>query len=145
MTSGRSAVRQTRGRVAATVAVTLVGSLVPTLPLAAVAAADTYQKPSAVSPEKPVKGSDAKTKAPKADTTVSKVDGKRGTLPGKGSATVDVPGERGKTVRAGKLPVSVTSSGAAAKAQVEVLDQAAAARAGVSGLVFTVAGVSDGS
>ncbi|MFD7735172.1 RHS repeat-associated core domain-containing protein [Kitasatospora phosalacinea] len=146
MKSGRSAERRARGRLAATVAATLVGSLIPTLPLAAVAAADTYQKPSAVSSEKPVKGSDLTPKPPKADTTVSKVDGKHGALPAKGSATVDVPGERGKAVKAGKLPVSLTSSGAAAKdAEVELLDQNAAAKAGVSGLLFTVAGVSDSS
>ncbi|MFJ5928057.1 hypothetical protein ACIQF6_36235, partial [Kitasatospora sp. NPDC092948] len=65
----------------ATVAATLVGSLLPMLPMAA-AVADSYQKPSAVSPEKPVKGHDVKAKAPKADTTVSKADGKHGSLPG---------------------------------------------------------------
>ncbi|MFJ5928055.1 hypothetical protein ACIQF6_36225, partial [Kitasatospora sp. NPDC092948] len=123
-----------------------MGSLIPTLPLAAMAAAAPYEKPSAVSPEKPVKGHDVKAKAPKADTTVSKADGKHGSLPGKGSATVDVPGERGKAVKAGKLPVSLTSSGAAAKAaKVELFDQDAAARAGVSGVLFTVAGVNDSS
>ncbi|MFF2821229.1 polymorphic toxin-type HINT domain-containing protein, partial [Kitasatospora cineracea] len=146
MRTGRSAGRRTRGRVAATIAAALVGSLLPTLPLAAAAAADTYQKPTAVSPEKPVKGSDAKAKERKADTTVSKVDGKHGSLPGKGRATFDVPGERGKAVKAGALPVSLTSSGAAAEdAKVEVLDQDAAAKAGISGLLFTVSGVSDSS
>ncbi|WP_123821527.1 RHS repeat domain-containing protein [Kitasatospora cineracea] len=130
---------------AATVAAALVGSLLPTLPLAAAAmAAEPYEKPSAVSPEKPVKGSDAKTKDPKADTTVSKVDGKQGSLPGKAGATIDVPGERGRTVKAGTLPVSVISSGAAAKdAKVEVLGPDTAAKAGVSGLLFTVTGVGD--
>ncbi|MFD4660091.1 hypothetical protein ACFWP2_31215, partial [Kitasatospora sp. NPDC058444] len=82
-----------RTRVSAVIAGTLVGSLLPALPLAAVAAAaEPYSKPSAVSPEKPVKGSDAKTKGRKADTTVSRTDGKHGALPGAGSATVDVPG-----------------------------------------------------
>ncbi|MFK0189513.1 RHS repeat domain-containing protein [Kitasatospora sp. NPDC090308] len=145
MRTDRSAERRARGRVAAAVAVALVGSLIPTLSLAS-AAADTYQKPSAVSPEKPVKGHDTTPGPAKADTTVSKPDGKKGSLPGRGSATLDVPGERGKAVKAGKLPVSLTSSGAAAKdAKVEVLDQSAAARAGISGLVLTVAGVSDSS
>ncbi|WP_282204956.1 hypothetical protein [Kitasatospora fiedleri] len=145
MRTDRSAERRTRGRVAAAVAATLVGSLIPTLSLAS-AVADTYRKPSAVSPEKPVKGHDTKPKPAKADTTVSKTDGKKGSLPGQGSATLDLPGERGKAVKAGKLPVSLTSSGAAAKdAKVEVLDQSAAARAGISGLVLTVAGVSDSS
>ncbi|GLW72105.1 type IV secretion protein Rhs [Kitasatospora phosalacinea] len=130
---------------AAGIAATLVGSLLPTLPMAAVAAAEPYKKPPVVSSEKPVKGHDTKPRAPKADTTVSKVDGKHGTLPGKGSATVDVPGERGKAVKAGKLPVSITSSGAVGQAQVEVLGQEAAAKAGVSGVLFTVTGVSDSS
>ncbi|WP_073813537.1 RHS repeat domain-containing protein [Kitasatospora sp. CB01950] len=128
---------------AATVAATLVGSLLPTLSLAAAAAAEPYTPPSAVSPEKPVKTSNAKTKDRKADTTVSKPDGKRGALPGKGKATADVPGEKGKAAKAGKLPVSITSSGTAAKAQVEVLGQDAAAKAGITGLLFTVVGADE--
>ncbi|WP_051055107.1 MULTISPECIES: polymorphic toxin-type HINT domain-containing protein [Kitasatospora] len=145
MRSGRSVARRARGRTSAVIAATLLGSLLPTLPMAAAAAAG-YQKPSAVSPEKPVKGSDARTKDRKADTTVSKTDGRKGLLPGKGGATLDLPGERGRAVKAGALPVALTSSGTAAKgARVELLGQDAAAKAGVNGLLFTVAGAGDGT
>ncbi|WP_404870167.1 polymorphic toxin-type HINT domain-containing protein [Kitasatospora griseola] len=127
----------------AIIAATLIGSLLPTLPLAAAAAAEPYTPPSAVSPEKPVKTSNAKTKGRPADTTVSKPDSKHGALPGKGKAAADVPGEKGKAVKAGNLPVSVTSSGTAAKAQVEVLGQDTAAKAGITGMLFTVTGVDE--
>ncbi|MGW4379730.1 polymorphic toxin-type HINT domain-containing protein [Kitasatospora sp. NPDC004531] len=129
----------------ATIAATLVGSLLPTLPLAAAAAADTYTPPSAVSNEKPVKTLDAKTKDRPADTTVSKPDSKQGTLPGKGKATADVPGKKGKKAKAGKLPISITSAGTAGKAQVEVLGQGAAAKAGITGMLFTITGVDEAS
>ncbi|MFF2614878.1 RHS repeat domain-containing protein [Kitasatospora sp. NPDC058046] len=146
MSRKRSVPRPTRTRVSAIIAGTLVGSLLPALPLAAVAAAaEPYTKPSAVSPEKPVKGSDAKTKGRKADTTVSTVDGKHGALPGAGSATVDVPGEKGKAVKADKLPVALSSAGAAGKAKVELLGQDAAAKAGINGLLLTVSGADENS
>ncbi|MFE4516878.1 polymorphic toxin-type HINT domain-containing protein [Kitasatospora sp. NPDC056783] len=147
MSRKRSVLRlPARSRLSAVIAGTLVGSLLPTLPLAAVAAAaEPYTKPSAVSPEKPVKGSDAKTKARKTDTTVSKADGKHGALPGAGTATVDVPGEKGKAVKAGKLPVAVSSAGAAGKAKVELLGQDAATKAGVNGLLLTVTGADENS
>ncbi|GHF76287.1 hypothetical protein GCM10018790_62780 [Kitasatospora xanthocidica] len=135
-----------RSRVSAVIAGALVGSLLPALPLAAVAAAaEPYTKPSAVSPEKPVKGSDAKPKGPKADTTVSKVDGKHGGLPGAGSATVDVPGEKGKAVKAGALPVAVSSAGSAGRAKVELLGQDAAVKAGINGVLLTVSGADENS
>ncbi|MFE7593287.1 RHS repeat domain-containing protein, partial [Kitasatospora sp. NPDC057512] len=90
-------------------------------------------------------GSDAKTKGRKADTTVSTVDGKHGALPGAGSATVDVPGEKGRAVKAGTLPVAVSSAGAAGKAKVELLGQDAAAKAGINGLLLTVSGADENS
>ncbi|MFJ6772935.1 polymorphic toxin-type HINT domain-containing protein [Kitasatospora sp. NPDC091257] len=146
MSRKRSVPRPTRTRMSAIIAGTLVGSLLPALPLAAVAAAaEPYTKPSAVSPEKPVKGSDAKAEGRKADTTVSRTDGKQGALPGAGSATVDVPGEKGKAVKAGKLPVALSSSGAAGKAKVELLGQDAAAKAGINGVLLTVTGADENS
>ncbi|MFF4345469.1 polymorphic toxin-type HINT domain-containing protein [Kitasatospora sp. NPDC001540] len=145
MRTGRSAARRTRPRTAAAIAATLVGSLLPTLPLAASAAAQPYVPPSAVSREKPVKTSDAKAKPRKADTTASKTDDKHGALPGKGNATAEVPAGRGKTVKAGKLPITVTSAGTAGTAHVEILDQDATAKAGLTGLLFTVSGVNEDS
>ncbi|MEV6973225.1 RHS repeat-associated core domain-containing protein [Kitasatospora sp. NPDC093806] len=147
MSRKRSVLRRpARSRVSAVIAGTLIGSLLPALPLAAVAAAAApYTKPAAVSPEKPVKGSDAKTKGRKADTTVSKVDGRHGGLPGAGSATVDVPGEKGKAVKAGQLPVAVASAGSAGTAKVELLGQDAAAKAGVNGVLLTVSGADENS
>ncbi|MBD0689015.1 hypothetical protein BG452_25535 [Streptomyces sp. CBMA123] len=130
----------------AVIAGALVGSLLPTVPLAAVAAAaEPYAKPAAVSPEKPVKGSDAKTKGRKADTTVSRTDGQHGALPGVGSATVDVPGEKGTAVRAGRLPVALSSSGAPGTVKVELLGQDAAVKAGINGVLMTVSGADENS
>ncbi|MEU3567369.1 RHS repeat-associated core domain-containing protein [Kitasatospora sp. NPDC036755] len=145
MSRKRSVLRlPARSRLSAVIAGTLVGSLLPTLPLATVAAAaEPYTKPSAVSPEKPVKGSDAKVKDRKPDTTVSRTDGKHGALPGAGSATLDVPAEKGKAVKAGKLPVALSSAGSAGKAKVELLGQDAAAKAGVNGLLLTVTGADE--
>ncbi|MFF2149049.1 RHS repeat-associated core domain-containing protein [Kitasatospora sp. NPDC058190] len=128
----------------------LVGSLLPTLPLAAGAAADTYTRPSAVSPEKPVKGADGKVKGRMADTTVSAPTGKQAAWPGAGSASVALPVEPGKSVKAGALPVTLQplpggevgpgQAPAPQQAKVEVLSQDLARRAGINGVLLTVGG-----
>ncbi|MFE7210083.1 RHS repeat domain-containing protein [Streptomyces sp. NPDC057611] len=64
-------------------------------------------------------------------------------LPKPGTASVDLPGERGRLTRAGSLPVRVGAPSDARKnpprsAQVQVLDQQAARQLGVTGLVFAV-------
>ncbi|WP_051814262.1 RHS repeat domain-containing protein [Kitasatospora sp. MBT63] len=154
MSTERAAARRPRARVSALVAAALVGSLLPTLPLAAAAAAADWTKPSAASPEKPVKGSTGKVKAAKADTTVSKPQAKQTAWPGADSATVTLPAEAGRTVKAGKLPVSLepvtaapasgarqapsTASGAPVAAKVEVLGQDLARKAGISGVLLSV-------
>ncbi|MEU8927601.1 RHS repeat-associated core domain-containing protein [Kitasatospora sp. NPDC048545] len=144
--------RATRPRVSAIIAGTLVGSLLPALPLAAVAtAAEPYAKPSAVSPEKPVKGSNAGAKGRKPDTTVSAPAAGQTAWPGEGRAVV-VPAPAGRgPVTAGKLPVALESATGAAASQsapagapqaatVEVLSQDLARRAGITGVLLTVGG-----
>ncbi|MEU9131064.1 RHS repeat-associated core domain-containing protein [Kitasatospora sp. NPDC048540] len=154
MSTERAAARRPRARVSALVAAALVGSLLPTLPLAAAAAAADWTKPSAASPEKPVKGSTGKVKALKADTTVSKPQANQTAWPGADSATVTLPAEAGRAVKAGKLPVSLepvtaapasearqapsTASGAPEAAKVEVLGQDLARKAGISGVLLSV-------
>lgn len=92
MSRERAAGRRSRPRISALVAATLVGSLLPTLPLAVGAAAAEYTKPSAVSAEKPVQGSAGKAKGRKADTTVSAPAAKQAAWPKAGGAKVTVPG-----------------------------------------------------
>ncbi|MER8181985.1 sugar-binding protein, partial [Kitasatospora sp. NPDC094015] len=139
MSRERAAGRRSRSRAAAVVAAALVGSLLPTLPLAAVAAASDWTKPSAVSPEKPVKGSAGKVKDRKADTTVSAPAAERTAWPKAGGAKVPVAAGTAKTVKAGDLPVTLTAVGAAANdADVQVLGQDLTRRAGISGVLLSV-------
>ncbi|MER8186499.1 sugar-binding protein, partial [Kitasatospora sp. NPDC094015] len=139
MSRERAAGRRSRSRVAAAVAVAVVGSLLPTLPLAVGAAAADWTKPSAVSPEKPVKGSAGKVKSRSADTTVSAPEAGRAAWPDAGSAKVAVPAEAGRAVRAGDLPVSLTAVGTSPKdADVQVLGQDLARKAGISGVLVSV-------
>ncbi|MEV4617037.1 sugar-binding protein, partial [Kitasatospora sp. NPDC049258] len=140
MSRERAAGRRFRTRSAAVLAAALVGSLLPTLPLAVGAAAADYTKPSAVSPEKPVKGSAGTVKDRKADTTVSTPAAKQTAWPTPGSSRIQVPAEAGKAVKAGELPVSLAAAGtqAAKDADVQVLSQDLARKAGISGVLLSV-------
>ncbi|MER7752609.1 RHS repeat-associated core domain-containing protein [Kitasatospora sp. NPDC097643] len=163
MSTERDADRRPRRRGSALVAAALVGALLPTLPLAAHAAAAEYHKPDAPSAEKPVPGSDAKVKPAKADTTVSAPAGKPTAWPGAGSAAVTLSTDPGRDVRAGGLPVTLRPAGErtandarAAKADppsagapaggtgsavtVQVHGQDLARRAGITGVLLSVSG-----
>ncbi|MEV7176127.1 polymorphic toxin-type HINT domain-containing protein [Kitasatospora sp. NPDC093679] len=67
---------------------------------------------------------------------------KHAAWPKAGAARVAVPGETGKTAKAGDLPVtlSAVAGGAPQTADVQVLGQDAARRAGISGVLLSVAG-----
>ncbi|MBV6702720.1 toxin C-terminal domain-containing protein [Kitasatospora aureofaciens] len=130
------------------VAGTLVGSLLPTLPLAVGATAAGYTKPAAVSAEHPVKGSTGAVKGRKPDTTVSAPAAARTAWPTAGSAIVTLPAEAGAAARAGTLPVSVAPAGgggAGGQAEVRVQDQDLARRAGISGVLLSVSSLGGGA
>ncbi|MGK4579091.1 polymorphic toxin-type HINT domain-containing protein [Kitasatospora sp. HPMI-4] len=139
---------------AAVVAATLVGSLLPTISVAAAVAAP-YHKPAVSSQEKPVKGSPAKTKQRKADATVSDPAASRTAWPQPGSAIVSLGSAGAQATATRNLPIALsapstpkTRSAVAAQAatdpiheaKVSVLDQNAARNAGVNGMLFTLAG-----
>ncbi|WP_405009075.1 polymorphic toxin-type HINT domain-containing protein [Kitasatospora sp. NBC_01539] len=121
------------------VAAVLVGSLLPTLPMAAAASAAGSPKLAPPSPGKPVRVSDTKVKARKPDTTVSKPEAKHTAWPKAGTAKVTAP--PGKPIKAGDLPVTLTTTGGGTSpsADVQVLDQETARKAGISGVLLTVA------
>ncbi|GJF32690.1 hypothetical protein KNE206_53900 [Kitasatospora sp. NE20-6] len=120
------------------VAAVLVGSLLPTLPMAAAASAAGPAKLAPPSPGKPVKVSDAKVKPRKPDTTVSKPEAKHTVWPEAATAKVTAPA--GRPVKAGDLPVTLTTTAGdtAPSADIQVLDQDAARKAGITGLLLTV-------
>ncbi|MFJ9519775.1 RHS repeat-associated core domain-containing protein [Kitasatospora sp. NPDC101801] len=142
MTRRRAASPRTRIRVATVLVSTLVGSLLPTLPLVAGTAGAAYAKPSAVSPEKPVKGSNAQGKDRRPDTTVSAPGARQADWPAEGRAVVELPAEAGRAGRAAGLPVTLatTDDRAPQRAAVQVLGQDLARRAGISGVLLTVSG-----
>ncbi|MFC8454522.1 RHS repeat domain-containing protein [Kitasatospora sp. NPDC057223] len=120
---------------------TLLGSLLPTLPLALSAVAANYVKPSATSPERAVNGSDGKTKGRETDSTVSAPTTKQGFWPAAGTAKVTVPAETDKAAKAGNLPVSLSNTkglSAGEETAVQVLDQNLARKAGITGVLLSV-------
>ncbi|MDH6123946.1 polymorphic toxin-type HINT domain-containing protein [Kitasatospora sp. GP82] len=140
-------------------AAALVGSLLPTIPAAiSAAAAASYSKPRVPSSEKPVKGSAAKAKELKADTTVSDPKKARTSWPQPGSAIVALPGSSAESAAGKGLPIALAAPEATKaattrnalgardaeapvrEARVTVLDQEKARKAGVNGVLFTLAG-----
>ncbi|WP_339156513.1 RHS repeat-associated core domain-containing protein [Actinomadura luteofluorescens] len=107
-------------------------------------------RPKVVDDQKPVPGHDLKVRPRKADT-VKPGPAAKAAWPKSGTAEVDVPsGAKAAGVRAGKLPVQVlapgkqprsarTSTPAAGRVRVQVLDQQSSRNLGVDGLAFTVA------
>ncbi|MEU3464449.1 polymorphic toxin-type HINT domain-containing protein [Streptomyces sp. NPDC006733] len=140
----------------------LVGSLLQTIP-ATVTTATASTRPNAPSLEKPVKGSDGKVRPRKTDTSPHPATPKT-IWPSTGSATFTLPAavpdaKKGPLAAAGKpggLPVTLSSAtaptakskaptapsaaSATRQATIQVLDRAAARRAGVDGLLLTVTG-----
>ncbi|MFI5705442.1 RHS repeat-associated core domain-containing protein [Streptomyces xanthochromogenes] len=151
------------GRAATLLSIVLVAGLLQAMP--GVTDALATGAPPAQSSERPVKGTTARAKAPRKDTTVSAPRAPKAAWPSPGSVQVTLPTGGGRLlnsaaplsaghIKAGLLPVSLTpvASGPlvsgksaipqlAAKdttATVRVLDREATQKAGVDGVLLTV-------
>ena len=145
--------RRTSAKIAAAVSAAVVAATLQAVPGAATASAD-MGRPAVHSLEKPVKGAGAKVRPRGAVHTVSRPRAPKTTWPAAGTASVRVSAVGG--AKAGSLPVTLAAVPAAEHgkaapaspaappplptATVRMLDHAAAAGAGVDGVLFTVAG-----
>ncbi|TDB89958.1 RHS repeat-associated core domain-containing protein [Actinomadura sp. 7K534] len=149
MRTGRKTLVLSRPRtaraVAAVMAVTLAAELLSATPPAL--ADPGSQRPTVKDHEDPVKGRDLKVR-PRKKPTLKPGPPAKATWPDPGTSEVSLPAESRPAVRAGSLPLRVLPAkkpaargelGAAGKVRLSILDRAAAARADLNGLAFTVA------
>lgn len=133
-----------RRRIAVAVSAVLVGTLLQAVTTSAAVADDMPGIPAS---EKPLSGHGV-TSSPRGTDGQRKMPASapRHAVPEAGSATVTLsPGAKAVTRQAGSLPVSLTTPAASktggaldGRATVRVLDAAAARKAGVDGLLFSV-------
>ncbi|MEU8800906.1 RHS repeat-associated core domain-containing protein [Spirillospora sp. NPDC048819] len=149
MTTGRKTLVLSRPRTARAVAAVMAVALAAGLLSATPALADPpgSQRPTVQDHEDPVKGHDLKVR-PRKKPTLKPGPPAKAAWPEPGTSEVSLPAASRAGVRAGALPVRMLPAdkpaarsgvGAAGKVRVSVLDRAAAAKAGLDGLAFTVA------